>query len=96
MLLGLALARRWPDSPVNVVNPGWVPTVMGGPGAPDDLDLAHRTQAWLAVGDEPAATLSGRYLYHLEPARLHPSARDVDLQERLLERCRALTGLDLP
>ena len=35
------------------LTPQWVPrTRMGGPGAPDDLDQAHLTQAWLAVSDD--------------------------------------------
>jgi NAD(P)-dependent dehydrogenase (short-subunit alcohol dehydrogenase family) len=31
-----AVARRWPGVLSNAVEPGWVPTKMGGPGAPDD------------------------------------------------------------
>ena len=31
-----------------------MPTRMGGPGAPDDMDQAHLTQAWLATDDDPA------------------------------------------
>src|SRR4051812_46339576 len=34
--LAFAVARRWPDVLSNAVDPGWVPTKMGGPGAPDD------------------------------------------------------------
>src|SRR4051794_36412824 len=44
----LALARLWPDVRVNAVDPGWVPTRMGGASAPDDLEEGHRTQTWLA------------------------------------------------
>jgi len=40
-------------SSCNDVDPGWVPTRMGGPGAPDDLRLGHLTQEWLATSDEP-------------------------------------------
>ena len=36
--LALAVARRWPDVLSNAVDPGWVRTRMGGPGAPVDLD----------------------------------------------------------
>ena len=32
--LSAALARRWPDVHTNAVDPGWVPTRMGGPSAP--------------------------------------------------------------
>ena len=32
--LALAVARRWPDVTSNAVDPGWVPTRMGGPRRP--------------------------------------------------------------
>ena len=62
--LAFAVARRWPDVLSNAVDPGWVPTKMGGPGAPDDLEMGHLTQTWLAVSDDPAAMVSGGYWYH--------------------------------
>jgi NAD(P)-dependent dehydrogenase (short-subunit alcohol dehydrogenase family) len=62
-----AIARPRPDVLSNAVEPGWVATKMGGPGAPDDLSLAHVTQAWLAVSDDPAATVSGQLFYHQRP-----------------------------
>jgi NAD(P)-dependent dehydrogenase (short-subunit alcohol dehydrogenase family) len=39
--LAMAVARLWPNVFSNAVNPGWVPTKMGGPGAPDDLRLGR-------------------------------------------------------
>jgi NAD(P)-dependent dehydrogenase (short-subunit alcohol dehydrogenase family) len=42
--LAFAVARLWPEVSSNAVDPGWVPTRMGGPGAPDDLTLGHLTQ----------------------------------------------------
>jgi NAD(P)-dependent dehydrogenase (short-subunit alcohol dehydrogenase family) len=64
VLLAFAVARLWPNVLSNSLEPGWVPTKMGGPQAPDDLDEGHRTQAWLAVSDDPAALVSGEYFYH--------------------------------
>jgi NAD(P)-dependent dehydrogenase (short-subunit alcohol dehydrogenase family) len=55
VLLAFAIARRWRDVLSNALEPGWVPTRMGGPGAPDDIDQAHLTQAWLAVSNDPDA-----------------------------------------
>lgn len=95
VLLAFAVARRWPGVLSNAVNPGWVPTRMGGPSAPDDLDQAHRTQAWLAVGDDPEARVSGRYFYHLRRANTHPAADDPALQDRLLAYCRERSGVTL-
>lgn len=94
--LGFGVGRRWPDVPANMVNPGWVPTSMGGRGAPDDLDRAHRTQAWLAVSDADEARRTGRFLYHQKPADLHAAARDTDTQDRLLDYCQEVSGIALP
>lgn len=95
MLLAFGVARRWPDVLANAVSPGWVATRMGGPGAPDDLDQAHRTQAWLAVSAEAAARGSGGYFYHQRPADVHPAARDPRLQDRLLDYCTDVSGIAL-
>ena len=54
--LALAVARRWPDVISHAVDPGWVPTRMGGPTASDDLEQGHLTQTWLATTDDPDAT----------------------------------------
>ncbi len=96
VLLAFGAARRWPDVLSNAVSPGWVATRMGGPGATDDLDQGHRTQAWLAAGDDPAARVTGIYLYHKQPGRLSPAARDEALQDRLVDHCRAVSGVALP
>src|SRR3954464_2898988 len=66
--LSAAVARLWPSVVSNAVDPGWVPTRMGGPNAPDDLRLGHLTQEWLAVSDDPAALTTGGYLHpHRRP-----------------------------
>ncbi|MEV0819799.1 SDR family NAD(P)-dependent oxidoreductase [Nonomuraea rubra] len=96
VLLAFAVARHWPQVLSNAVTPGWVPTKMGGPGAPDDLGQAHLTQAWLAVSGEPAATVSGAYLYHKARADTHPAVHSPDLQDGLLAACAELTGTPLP
>lgn len=96
VMLAFAVARRWPEVYANAVEPGWVPTKMGGPQAPDDLDQAHRTQAWLAAGEDPSADVSGGYFYHLAPRETHPAARDEAQQERLLEVCARWSGVAMP
>jgi NAD(P)-dependent dehydrogenase (short-subunit alcohol dehydrogenase family) len=95
VLLAFAIARRWPGVLSNALEPGWVPTKMGGPGAPDDLELAPVTQAWLAVSDDPEATVSGRYFYHQQVRETHPAAADVASQEGFLEACAELTGVEI-
>jgi hypothetical protein len=71
--------------------PAW-----GGPGAPDDLDQAHRTQVWLATSEESDACVSGGYFYHKRPRAPNPQAQDVSLQDRLIVACEQLSSVALP
>src|SRR6202451_4462280 len=47
--LAFAVARRWPAVLSNSLEPGWVPTKMGGPRAPDRLSPAPMTPGSLSV-----------------------------------------------
>jgi NAD(P)-dependent dehydrogenase (short-subunit alcohol dehydrogenase family) len=91
--LSAAIARRWPDVLSNSVDPGWVPTRMGGPSAPDDLRLGHLTQEWLATSDDPAARTSGGYWHHQHRVQAHPAVSDERFQEDLIASLAAYTGL---
>src|SRR3954469_20116367 len=94
--LAVAVARLWEDVCSNAVDPGWVPTKMGGAGAPDDLRLGHLTQEWLAPSDDPETLTPGGYWYHQrrrEPAR---SVHDQRFQDELLEDLARFTGARLP
>ena len=93
--LAAAVARRWPDVYSNSVNPGWVPTRMGGSGAPDDLRLGHVTQAWLAASDDAEAKTSGGYWFHQKREKPHPAVNDVAFQDKLLAALAAATGTRL-
>jgi NAD(P)-dependent dehydrogenase (short-subunit alcohol dehydrogenase family) len=93
--LAMALARRWPQVLSNAVNPGWARTKMGGPGAPVDLDTGQRTQTWLAVSDEPAALVTGRYWHHLRQEQPAGEAADPEFQGRLIDQLAELTGVSL-
>ncbi|MBP1233619.1 NAD(P)-dependent dehydrogenase (short-subunit alcohol dehydrogenase family) [Arthrobacter sp. PvP102] len=93
--LAAAIARLWPDVLSNSVDPGWVPTRMGGAGAPDDLRLGHLTQEWLATSDDPEAVTSGGYWHHQHREKAHPSANDQRFQAELLNLLARLTGESL-
>jgi NAD(P)-dependent dehydrogenase (short-subunit alcohol dehydrogenase family) len=94
--LAFLVSRRWPDVHTNVVCPGWVPTKMGGPNAPDDLELGHTTQVWLAVSDEPDAIGAGGYWYHKRRQAPAAAVSDLEFQDALLEQLSQLTGVHLP
>lgn len=93
--LAFAVARLWPDVFSNAVDPGWVPTRMGGPAAPDDLRLGHLTQEWLATGEDPDARTSGGYWYHQRRIEPHPAVRDRRFQDQLLDSLGRFTGTRL-
>jgi hypothetical protein len=87
----MAVARIWTEVFSNAVDPGWVSTKMGGPGAPDDLRRGHRTQVWLATSDDPQARTSGGYWYHQRRAEPAASVQDQRFQDQLLEELAGFT-----
>jgi NAD(P)-dependent dehydrogenase (short-subunit alcohol dehydrogenase family) len=94
--LAIAIARVWPDVLSNAVDPGWVPTKMGGRGAPDDLRLGHLNQEWLATGDESEAQTSGGYWHHQRRAEPAPAVHDQRFQDALLQTLANFTATPLP
>lgn len=94
--LALAMARRFPNTAVTAVCPGWVRTRMGGPGAPTDVRTGAETQVWLAGSDDPESLRSGRYLRHMRQLEIPKGAADPTLQDRLLDACEKLSGVALP
>jgi NAD(P)-dependent dehydrogenase (short-subunit alcohol dehydrogenase family) len=94
-MLAAAVARLWADVLSNAVDPGWVPTRMGGPGAPDDLRLGHRTQEWLATSEDPDARTSGGYWFHQRRIEPHPAVHDRRFQDQLLDDLARFTATPL-
>lgn len=90
-----AVARLCPSILAHAVDPGWVPTKMGGPSASDDLALGHVTQAWLATTDNPKALVSGRYWHHQRTETPHPAVYDEEAQNELLAALAEHTGFHL-
>lgn len=95
LILALAVARKWPEVISNAVDPGWVPTKMGGSGAPDDLNKGFATQVWLASANDEEAGISGRYLHHKKEMRCNRQAKEIEIQETFLAVCEKVTGIQL-
>ncbi|HMS34791.1 MAG TPA: SDR family NAD(P)-dependent oxidoreductase [Ignavibacteria bacterium] len=96
LLLSMAAAHKWPDVYVNTVNPGWVPTKMGGTGAPDDLLKGVETQVWLAVSNDDKAKVSGNYFFHKKEEYYLQAADDPKVQDRFLKLCEQISGVNFP
>jgi NAD(P)-dependent dehydrogenase (short-subunit alcohol dehydrogenase family) len=95
VVLAFAVARLLPHVLSNAVDPGWVPTKMGGPSATDDPEQGVATQVWLAVSDERGANVTGRYFHHMRTRAAHRAASDVTVQDAFLAACEQLTGVRL-
>ncbi|MCA0964321.1 SDR family NAD(P)-dependent oxidoreductase [Salipiger bermudensis] len=90
--LSAAFARRLDGVICHTVDPGWVPTRMGGASASDPLDQAHVTQCWLATGADEA----GGYWHHMRRQRPDPKIEDHDFQDAVLTRFAEMTGVAAP
>jgi NAD(P)-dependent dehydrogenase (short-subunit alcohol dehydrogenase family) len=95
ILLAKAIARKWPDVYSNAVNPGWVPTRMGGKGAPDSFMRGVQTQVWLATSNDTRAKVSGCYFKHMQESPPLSEANDEILQDAFVALCEKITGISL-
>ena len=93
LILSMTVSRHWADVFSNAVDPGWVPTKMGGHGAPDNLEKGYQTQVWLAVSNDKEAKVSGRYFHHKRQDDYLPVANDIIVQEKFLAMCEQVTGV---
>ena len=96
VILAFAVARKWPEVLSNAVEPGWVPTKLGGASAPGDLQEGAVTQAWLAVSDDNAAKVTGAYFYHLKQRKADSDATDPEVQDRFMAEFARLSGIPFP
>ncbi len=90
-----ATARLWPEVACHAVDPGWVPTKMGGANAPDDLRLGHLTQEWLATSNDAQVLQSGGYWHHQQRQEPHQAVGSVEFQNKLIDALTAYTNVDL-
>jgi hypothetical protein len=93
--LALTLAGVWPEVLSNAVDPGRVPAKMGSAAATGDLEMGYRTQTWLAVSNDAAATVSGGYWVPPAAAGARSTSRDPAFQDQGMDRLAALTRIAL-
>ena len=96
LMLSMAVARKWKGVCSNIVNPGWVPTKMGGSHAPDDLQKGVETQVWLAVSNDERAKVTGKYFFHQKETQYNKEGTDINLQEAFLKECERISGVKFP
>ncbi|MDK3016690.1 SDR family oxidoreductase [Pseudodonghicola flavimaris] len=94
--LSAGLARHLPRTLCHTVDPGWVPTRMGGAAASDPLELAHVTQCWLATAEETELGDNGGYWLHMRRQTPDPKVTDPAFQDAVIARFAEVTGVALP
>ncbi len=87
--IALGIARLHPEVRSNAVDPGWVRTRMGGPGAPVSVRDGAATPVRLAAGLDDA---TGCYFTSGQPRPPHRLAADVEFQRAVFAACAGVTG----
>lgn len=99
-MFGYAFARRFggAGTTAHSVDPGWVPTKMGGAGATGDIEESERLYVMLAEGEGEAAGRNGCFWENgkREPARSKECAYDEKAQDALLAKLEEITGVAVP
>lgn len=95
MLLMKRVARTYPQTIVNAIDPGWVPTRMGGQMANDNLEEGYLGQVWLSESNDAQALRSGYCYYHRQPENYDSRVDQVEIQDQLINKLQTLTGLSL-
>ncbi|CAG7918142.1 unnamed protein product [Penicillium olsonii] len=97
MMLANAFARRWGDTQVVSMHPGWVRTKMGGSMAPGGIGKPTKALAEWAIGvGELAKLRTGCFFSPGGEERPDKAAGDVGKQEELLEICQEVSGVQVP
>lgn len=96
VLFAKAFARRWPDVITSSLDPGWMPTKMGGSAASGDFEDSIASYVMIAEGTDEKTKKSGTYF---EPSKKVSTpqkiADDVAAQDKLLQACADFSGVKL-
>lgn len=99
VMLAKAFARRWRGPQgvqSNAANPRWVPTKLGGYGAPGDIQASVACFAMLALGEGEAEGQTGKYFQDSRVTSCAEVCDDESLQDELLERLAEKSGVEVP
>lgn len=97
VMLAFAVSRKWKGVISNAMDPGWVPTKMGGAGASDDIKNSVRTVVSLALGEgNVKSTDNGKYWVNSRQDSPKAATLDETKQEELLRVCEEISGVSFP
>ncbi|KAI1177926.1 short chain dehydrogenase [Nemania sp. FL0916] len=99
-MFGFGFARLFAARGVvaHSVDPGWVPTKMGGAGATGDIEESERLYVMLAEGSGEAQGKTGCFWENgrIGPAQPKRDAEDEEKQDELLMKMEEITGVKVP
>lgn len=95
MLLAKAVARRFKDTSVTMLHPGYVPTKLAGDEATDKMEDGIETYLTLAEGDYDQSMKGVYFLPNSKIGEPLPVTADETLQEKVVKACQDLLGLSL-
>ncbi|RYP66272.1 hypothetical protein DL770_008831 [Monosporascus sp. CRB-9-2] len=84
------------DVTCNSMDPGWVPTKMGGAGASGDIKAAVDTYVLLAEGAGAAEGQTGKYWVSSQERSPKVEANDEKTQDQLIESLAKISGVKPP
>lgn len=94
-MMAFAFARKWgPAVRVTSLDPGWVPTKMGGASASGDIKASVESYVSLAEGTAQGA--GGQHWYHQGKRSFQQGAADQSAQEKLLQELESISGVSVP
>lgn len=96
IMLAKAFARRFGGVESNAVDPGHVPTKMGGPDAPDDIKPTVECFTMMALGEGETRGKTGRYIHNSREVSYLEAADDEAAQDELLKRLAEISGVETP
>lgn len=97
VMLALAVARKWKGVVSNAMDPGWVPTKMGGSSAYEDINKSVRTAVGLALGEgKVKGTETGTYWVDSKQKSPKSETTDERKQDELLKICEEVSGVSFP
>ncbi|CAK7245873.1 MAG: hypothetical protein STHCBS139747_007478 [Sporothrix thermara] len=95
VMLAKYFARHGVDAAA-AVDPGWVPTKLGGRSAPDSIDDSARTYMMVALGTGAAKTAaSGAYFANSREVSPQAVASDEAQQDALVAKLAELSGVTI-
>ncbi|KAI0204781.1 short chain dehydrogenase [Astrocystis sublimbata] len=99
-MFGFIFARRFASSGVTThsVDPGWVPTKMGGAGAPGNIQESERLYVMLAEGSGEANGKNACFWENgkRDPVKAVKDAYDEKAQNALLRKLEDVTAVAVP